>query len=154
MSFSNFFKLSPMTSFVIEYYSNEGYADLQTLQLMINYAQFLKKKLTLDMFVAIDENGDVMKIPKNYASWNSLDRNNSKDRTHIMDDDHSFEQYKNYKNAEKKCFFKGFELAYNGYAVVRIVASYNHSIELSFNKTDLLSQSFKDIESVADLEIY
>ncbi len=33
-------KLIPMTTFVLEYYAHEGYADLQTLSLMNNYANF------------------------------------------------------------------------------------------------------------------
>lgn len=40
MPSGNSYKLIAMTSFVIEYYSNEGYADLQTLKMIIQYAQF------------------------------------------------------------------------------------------------------------------
>lgn len=59
----DFPKLIPMTSFVIDYYSHEGYADLQTLQLMKNYANFLKQPLALWMFVPTDSKGELLKEP-------------------------------------------------------------------------------------------
>lgn len=146
-------KLIPMTDFVIEYYSNEGYADLQTLKLMNNYANLLKKTLTLGMFVPVDAQGNILKEPKNYQSWKSLAHNNKK-----REDGNSstaFEEYKVYQKAERKCIFEGFQIAYNGYSVVRIVASYNHSIELSFNKHEKTFQHFSDIESLTYFdEIY
>ncbi|ASW73485.1 hypothetical protein IQ37_19615 [Chryseobacterium piperi] len=146
-------KLIPMTTFVIEYYSNEGYADLQTLNLMNNYANFLKHPLTLGMFVPVDADGNVLKEPKNYTSWNSLEHN--KKKTNNISDSMGFEEYRIYQKAEQKCFFEGFTVAYNGYSVVRIVASYDESIELSFNKTDLKPQTFKDVESLTVFdEIY
>ncbi|MGE4514881.1 MAG: hypothetical protein AB7E26_13880 [Chryseobacterium sp.] len=64
-----------MTDFVLEYYSHEGYADLQTLKLMNNYATFLKKTLTLGMFVPVDSKVDILKEPKNYTSFNSQEHN-------------------------------------------------------------------------------
>lgn len=146
-------KLIPMTTFVIEYYSNEGYADLQTLNLMNNYARFLKQPLTLGMFVPIDAEGKVLKEPKNYKSWKSLEHNNRKD--HDSSPNTSFEEYRIYQKAEENCLFEGFEVAYNGYSVVRIVASYDHSIELSFNTNDLTSQTLNDVESLTAFhEIY
>ncbi|KIC63943.1 hypothetical protein [Chryseobacterium taiwanense] len=144
-------KLIPMTTFVIEYYSHEGYADLQTLKLMKNYANFLKKPLHLGMFVPVDEKGNVLKEPKNYASWKTLEHN-SKGETN---DTSVFEEYRIYQAAEQHCLFKGFKVDYNGYSRVRIVATYNTSIELSFNKTDLSFLSFQDVESLISLhDIY
>ncbi|MDH6254136.1 hypothetical protein M2347_003863 [Chryseobacterium sp. H1D6B] len=143
-------KLIPMTSFVVEYYSNEGYADLQTLKLMVNYAQFLKNELTLDMFIPVDPDGNILKEPKNYSTWKSLDHNRKK--TDDNDDHTGFEEYKSYQKAERKCLFEGFEIDYNGYAVLRIIASYNHSITLSFNKSDLMCQTLKDVESLSIFE--
>lgn len=142
-----FYKLIPMTSFVIDYYSNEGYADLQTLNLMVNYAQFLKKSLKLEMFVPVGEDGVLLKQPENYSGVKSF-VNNDKDR------ENAIQENKIYRKAEKKCLFEGFELAYNGYSVVRIVAEYNKEIELSFNKKDMLCQNFENIEALTDLEIY
>ncbi|WP_306619476.1 hypothetical protein [Chryseobacterium ginsenosidimutans] len=135
-----------MTDFVIEYYSNEGYADLQTLSLMNNYANLLKKKLTLGMFIPVDSMGNILKEPKNYPEWKSIGTNSKKSVNNI--DDKELEEYKLYQKAEKKCLFVGFKIAYNGYSVVRIVASYDESIELSFTKNDFVSQSFKDVESL------
>lgn len=145
-------KLIPMTDFVIEYYSHEGYADLQTLKLMNNYANLLKKELTLGMFVPVDSSGEILKEPRNYESWKALEHNSKKRND---EESKAFEDYKIYQKAEKKCLFEGFKIAYNGYSVVRIVASYNASIELSFNKNEKTFQNFKDIESLTSFdEIY
>lgn len=48
---------------MIEYYSNEGDVDLQTLKMMIHYAQFLKKQLTFETFITINRDGNVLKVP-------------------------------------------------------------------------------------------
>lgn len=140
-------KLIPMTTFVIEYYSNEGYADLQTLRLMNNYANFLKQPLILGMFVPVDPQGNVLKEPKNYAIWKSLEHNDGKKSDAV-----GFEEYKIYQTAERNCLFKGFELVYNGYSVVRIIKSNNNSVELSFSKNDLKCSTFKDIEAFSVLD--
>ncbi len=146
-------KLIPMTDFVIEYYSHEGYADLQTLKLMNNYATFLKKPLTLGMFVPVDEKGNILKEPKNYISWKSLSHN--KKTSAGGGESTVFEEYKIYRKAEKKCLFDSFRIAYNGYSVVRIVAEYDGSVELSFNKNEKIFQNFSDVESLTYFnEIY
>jgi len=139
-------KLIPMTDFVIEYYANEGYADLQTLNLMNNYAVFLKKPLLLGMFVPVDTEGNILKEPKNYSAWKTLEHNKAPSGTEP--DTSAFREYRIYREAERRCFFHGFTIAYNGYSVVRITASYDESIELSFNKSDMLSQTFRDVESL------
>ncbi|MDR2235055.1 MAG: hypothetical protein LBE92_02940 [Chryseobacterium sp.] len=136
-------KLIPMTDFVIEYYSNEGYADLQTLKMMKNYANFLRQPLTLGMFVPVDQQGNVLKEPKNYTAWKSLEHNDGK-----RNDSSGFEEQVNYQTAELKCLFEGFKVDYNGYSKVRIVAVYDPSIELSFNKNDLIPSGFNDVESL------
>lgn len=139
-------KLIPMTDFVIEYYSHEGYADLQALKLMNNYANFLKKPLTLGMFVPVDTKGNILKEPRNYTSWKSLEHNRKAGTGKL--ESNVFEEYKTYQNAEKKCLFEGFKIAYNGYSVVRITAEYDESIELSFNKNEKAFQNFPDVESL------
>lgn len=155
MPSGNSYTLIPMTSFVIEYYSNEGYADLQTLKTMINYAQFLKKQLTLEMFVPVNRDGNVLKMPHHLKSKSLYDDGDVKSDD-VHDDIKSSDEEKIYNKAQEKCFFKGFEVAYNGYSVIRILASYDHSIELSFNKIDSTFQSLTDIESLAGagFEIY
>lgn len=146
-------RLIPMTDFVIEYYSHEGYADLQTLKLMNNYANFLKMPLTLNLFVPIDQAGNILKEPKNYVSWKSLEHNR-KEPGHNLSSI-PLDEYRLYQEAEQKCLFEGFKIAYNGYSVVRITAAYNESIELSFNKNERQFQKFKDVESLTYFdEIY
>lgn len=153
MPVSSSHKLIPMTDFVIEYYSHEGYADLQTLKLMNNYATFLKKPLSLGMFVPVDAKGNILKEPKNYSSWKSLEHNRKGIDNKI--DSTVFEEYKIYQKAERKCLFEGFRIAYNGYSVVRITTTYDESIELSFNKSEMVFQKFKDVESLNHFdEIY
>ncbi|WP_144283885.1 hypothetical protein [Chryseobacterium echinoideorum] len=144
-------RLIPMTDFVIEYYSNEGYADLHTLNLMNNYAKFLRMPLCLEMFVPVDEKGSILKEPKNYQIWKSLPHNReiSTDETlgnKISDDNRIFQR------AEAKILFEGFEFAYNGFSVARLTASYNLSIEISFNKNEQIFLNFPDIESLISLE--
>ncbi|MFC3158724.1 hypothetical protein SAMN05443633_11599 [Chryseobacterium arachidis] len=142
-----------MTDFVIEYYANEGYADLQTLNLMKNYAQLLKKDLTLGMFIPVDSNGQILKEPQHYENRKSFENNSSK--TDDLTDNEAINEYKLYQKARKKCIFEGFKLAYNGYSVVRIEATYNPAIELSFTKNDLLPQVYTDVESLLHFdEIY
>lgn len=146
-------KLIPMTTFVLEYYSNEGYADLQTLNLVNNYANLLKHSLTLGMFVPVDPDGNVLKEPKNYSAWKSLEHNTQKGNDNYGGP--GFEENSIYQKAEGNCFFEGFTVAYNGYSVVRIIASYDDSIELSFNKIDFKFQTFEDVESLTVFnEIY
>lgn len=144
-------KLIPMTTFVIEYYSHEGYADLQTLKLMKNYANFLKKPLHLGMFVPVDPLGNVLKEPKNYTSWKALDHNTKGETNETA----AFEEYRIYQAAEQQCLFKDFKVDYNGYSRVRIVATYNTSIELSFSKNNLSLSVYQDVESLTAFdEIY
>lgn len=143
MSIDASHKLIPMTTFVIEYYVNEGYADLQTLRLMNNYANFLKQPLTLGMFVPVGPDGVIQKEPSNYQIWKKLEHNDGTGIDHV-----GSEQQRMYQKAEQSCLFEGFKVAYNGYSLVRIVASYNDSIELSFNKNDLVAPAFKDVESL------
>lgn len=148
----DFPKLIPMTSFVIDYYSHEGYADLQTLQLMKNYANFLKQRLSLWMFVPTNSEGELVKEPEGYEFWKDT---NSKVRKELaISEAGKTILYKAYEKARKKILFEGFKIAYNGYSVIRIVASYDDSIELSFKK-DNLNSLLDDVESLTKYgEIY
>jgi len=145
----DFHRLIPMTSFVIDYYSNEGYADLQTLQLMKNYASFLKQPLSLKMFIPTDSEGELMKEPEDYSSWKDAKSKIRKDKY----TQEQTEKFKLYEKAKKKLLFEGFRVAYNGYSVVRIVASYDASIELSFKKDNLSSQISEDVESLTNFDV-
>ncbi|MDF2553927.1 MAG: hypothetical protein K0R77_3202 [Chryseobacterium sp.] len=145
----DFHRLIPMTSFVIDYYSHEGYADLQSLQLMKNYASFLKQPLSLRMFVPTDTNGELMKEPEDYPIWKEAKNKTRKDTFTSV----QTEKFKLYEKAEKKLLFEGFKVAYNGYSVVRIVASYDDSIELSFKKDHLNDQTTADVESLTSFDV-
>ncbi|MCY0969260.1 hypothetical protein [Chryseobacterium wangxinyae] len=145
----DFHRLIPMTSFVIDYYSHEGYADLQTLQLMKNYASFLKQPLSLKMFVPTDHENELLKEPEDYLLWKESSPKFRKEKF----SDQQTEQIKLYEKARKKLLFEGFKIAYNGYSVVRIVATYNDSIELSFKKDNLSSQIPADVESLTNFDI-
>ena len=56
--------LIPMTDFVLKYYSDETMDELQILDSINNYANFLKQPLKLEMFVPCDEDGNVLEEPK------------------------------------------------------------------------------------------
>ncbi|MCU7619333.1 hypothetical protein NZ698_19300 [Chryseobacterium sp. PBS4-4] len=145
----DFHRLIPMTSFVIDYYSHEGYADLQSLQLMKNYASFLKQPLSLRMFVPTDSNGELMKEPEDYIIWKEAKSKIRKDNFTVE----QVEKFKLYEKAKKELLFEGFKIAYNGYSVVRIVASYDDSIELSFKKDNLNTQIPADVESLTHYDV-
>jgi len=147
----DFHRLIPMTSFVIDYYSHEGYADLQSLQLMKNYANFLKQPLSLRMFVPTDSDGELFKEPENYPIWKEA-KNKAKKSLNLFSTE-QIEQFKLYEKAKKKLWFEGFKVAYNGYSVVRIVASYDDSIELSFKKDGFSTQTSEDIESLTKFDV-
>ena len=132
-------KLIPMTTFVIEYYSNEGYADLQILHLMNNYANFLKTPLTLGMFVPVDPQGNVLKEPKNYAAWKSLEHNDG-NRTDIA----GFEEYAQYQSAESYCMFEGFRVDYN---------QPTESIQLTLTMTEQTAKTFYESQLSKDQTI-
>lgn len=145
----DFHRLIPMTSFVIDYYSHEGYADLQTLKLMKNYASFLKQPLSLRMFVPTDINGELIKEPEDYPIWKEANTKTRKDTFTELQTG----QFKQYEKSKKKLLFEGFQVAYNGYSVVRIVATYDDSIELSFKKDNLNTQTPADVESLTQFNV-
>jgi len=147
----DFHRLMPMTSFVIDFYSNEGYADLQTLQLVKNYAAFLKQPLSLKMFVPTDSHGELVKEPEDYSIWKDSKNRNKKDQPIFSPE--QIEKFKSYDKARKKLLFEGFKVAYNGYSVVRIVASYDDSIEISFKKDNLNAQISADVESLTKFSV-
>ena len=64
--------LIPMTDFVLKYYSDETMDELQILDLINNYATFLKQPLKLEMFVPCNENGNVLEEPQMRPERNSF----------------------------------------------------------------------------------
>lgn len=58
-------KLIKMTDFCLEILNeNSPYNEVEMLTKISNYANFLKQPLTLEMFVPVDEEGNVLEKPK------------------------------------------------------------------------------------------
>lgn len=93
-------KLISMTAFVLEQEPklDESYKVAENaIESIFKYANFLKKPLTLGMFVPTDEDGNVLEEPR--------------------EDDHSFYTHNNksvqeeYSEAKERVLFEGFELS-------------------------------------------
>ena len=97
-------KLISMTDFVLEQsekikkekYGIESYYN--TMQVSINYANFLKQPLKLEMFVPCDEDGDILHEPEDYEQ-----------RLPNMMTEYNDEVYR-YKQAKSKVLFEGFKI--------------------------------------------
>lgn len=67
-------RLKPMTDFVLQFEQNEAKSPelrnfLKGVDTVVNYAKFLKRPLTIEMFVPCDEAGNVLEEPNEYANW-------------------------------------------------------------------------------------
>lgn len=65
-------KLQKMTDFVLNTLNPENFGS-SDVRKVINYAKFLQQPLTLGMFVACDEDGNVLEMPKCFGKgggWN------------------------------------------------------------------------------------
>ena len=95
-------KLISMTSFVLEQnkiletYVNHLRKPL--FERCVNYANFLKQPLKLEMFVPCDEDGDILDEPEDYEL-----------RLTNMMTEYNDEVYR-YKQAKEKVLFEGFKL--------------------------------------------
>ena len=92
--------LIPMTDFVLKYYSDETMDELQILDLINNYATFLKQPLKLEMFVPCDENGNILEEPQMRPERNSFDEE---------DMDYDAQELYDYIKAKEKVLFEGFK---------------------------------------------
>ena len=96
-------ELISMTDFVLEQnekikkdkYGIESY--YSTMQVSINYANFLKQTLKLEMFVPCDEDGEILDEPRDYEQ-----------RLPNMMTEYNDEIYR-YKQAKEKVLFEGFK---------------------------------------------
>lgn len=77
------------------------YQEYEVLEKICKYANFLSQKLELWMFVACDENGNVLNQPLNYGAWVRKDLNVSYDL--------DLSKYEQFKTALSKTIFEGFE---------------------------------------------
>ncbi len=103
------FRLKSMTDFVLEQnekikkykYGIESY--YSTMQVSINYANFLKQTLKLEMFVPCDEDGNVLEEPKIEEEYV---------------DEHTTQIFAQYQydldKAKEKVLFEGIEFRKNG----------------------------------------
>jgi len=94
-------KLIKMVDFVLEYYSSEEHDELQILDLMNNYAFFLKQPLTVGMFVPADEQGNVLEEPEMYNDWVNHKVDASKYTKECFD-------CASYKEAKERVMFEGW----------------------------------------------
>ena len=93
-------KLIPMTDFVLELWDDKLMSEIGLLA--VNYAQFLKTPLKLEMFVPCDEEGDILEEPTNYEK-----------RLLNMMTEYNDEVY-TYYQAKEKVLFEGIEFRKNG----------------------------------------
>lgn len=134
-------KLISMTDFVLEQgekikkekYGIESYYN--TMQVSINYANFLKQPLKLEMFVPCDEDGDILDEPEDYEL-----------RLPNMMTEYNDEVYR-YKQAKSKVLFEGFKIngnyIYYGHFMVCLISE----IEL-YTVESLLNHSIPETEEV------
>lgn len=95
-------KLTSMTDFVLDIdtkIETEEMFELHGIDLIFNYAKFLKQPLKLEMFVPCDEMGEIM----NYEEI----------KQSVIEGTDSWDAY---EQAKEKVLFEGFELV-DGYAI-------------------------------------
>lgn len=88
-------KLISMTDFVLEQNKllKKALDAYDQYCKMVNYANFLKQPLKLEMFVPCDKDGNVLEIPTKENSNNTIDHDNK-----LID----------YNNSKEKVLFEGF----------------------------------------------
>ena len=88
-------KLIPMTDFVLELWDDKLMSEIGLLA--VNYAQFLKTPLKLEMFVPCDDNGNVLEDIIGHGMIHNYS-----------------EKLKQYEQAKDKVLFDGFDIYSNG----------------------------------------
>ena len=89
------FRLKSMVDFVLEN-AKQPYVEGTKYKDLVNYANFLKQPLKLEMFVPCDENGNVLENP-------FLEKGRPANGV-----------WEKYKEAKEKVLFKGFKIDKNG----------------------------------------
>ena len=130
------FRLKSMTDFVITQWS----IDLTKTQRerVSNYANFLKQKLKLEMFVFCDEEGDILEEPTDYEK-----------RLLNMMTEYNDEVY-TYYQAKAKVLFEGFEIDKNLYLVYKNEISIGRFISYENGSKFLFRDNFKTIEDLVE----
>jgi hypothetical protein len=95
-------ELISMTDFVLNE-TNRPTTLSESFQKCVTYANFLKQTLKLEMFVPIDEDGNVLEEPEQFKEWIKSDHyfNASESVTH---------ECRMYKKAKAKVLFEGIDL--------------------------------------------
>ena len=97
-------KLISMADFVLEQVKNAKYEEFHQVNetfvnKVINYAKLLKQPLKLWVFVPCDEDGDVLKEPKDFDCFMQGIGGNI---------DVTYQEYKHYQQAKERCLLDGF----------------------------------------------
>ena len=131
-------KLISMTAFVLEQnkiletYVNHLRKPL--FERCVNYANFLKQPLKLEMFVPCDEDGDILDEPEDYEL-----------RLTNMMTEYNDEVYR-YKQAKEKVLFEGFEVIKQDNITITI--EFEH-FQLDYNKILNVFANHRTIEDLA-----
>lgn len=99
-----------MTDFVLEQKSKQKFREFGWV--CIKYARFLKQPLKLEMFVPVDEEGNLLEEPEQFKEWIKSDHyfNASESVTH---------QCRMYKKAKEKVLFE-FNNKYSAELIVEL----------------------------------
>ena len=112
-------KLISMVNFVLQ----QDITDIKQRDSIVKYANFLRQPLKLEMFINCDDDGNVLKEPKNTnyqvdvntkcSGWKYLYDNNDK-LIGYYDDRKWKEDFVKYKQSKEKVLFEGIEFRRNG----------------------------------------
>ena len=122
-----------MTDFVLEN-AKQPYVEGTKYKDLVNYANFLKQPLKLEMFVPCDEDGDILEEPTNYEK-----------RLLNMMTEYNDEVYR-YKQAKEKVLFEGFKVIKQDNITITI--EYDH-FQLDYNKVLNVFANHRTIEDLA-----
>lgn len=97
-------KLIGMTDFVLEI-DNDELSEAK-IESIFKYAKFLKQPLELWMFVATDQDGNVLEIPNsNNEKYNKYGINQN-----VFYEEIYYQDLEEYKKSKERCLFEGFEI--------------------------------------------
>ena len=109
-------KLIPMTDFVLErslkdiseYTITEAFKDgAKVMNEIFNYANFLKQPLKLEMFIACDDEGNVLEEPEFYYKQENLKHLKGME---LLIAEETNKRVSEYQQAKEKVLFEGFDL--------------------------------------------
>lgn len=115
-----------------------------------DYAAFLRKPLTLGMFIPVSESGEVLEEPKHYNEWLS-------ELNKGFEHEYEGQLMKAYTKAKSRCIFEGWQVIGHDDSFTEIeltdknlwISFYKDSLEITDDST------FEDIlETIEDLVPY